>query len=118
MRGGSVRREGDLFQGSSACSSSTGMRTPSTRPDRSASSTVFDTACADNRGQRRQERPLVIMGPQVGVDKDAVASFARCPLQRKRDQVAEPAERHGILAGEQPIVGDEADIGGTCPWFR
>ena len=57
------------------------------------------------------------MVPHVGVDKDAIADFTRCPLQRKHDQVAEPAERHRVLAGQQTVVGDEADIGAPVHGF-
>jgi hypothetical protein len=46
----SLRRDGDIFQGSSACSSSTGMRTPRTRPDSSAWSAILMAMFADSLG--------------------------------------------------------------------
>ena len=45
------RRDGVIRHGSSACSSSTGMRTPRTRPERSASSTTRNVVSAESWGK-------------------------------------------------------------------
>ena len=59
---------------------------------------------------RRQEGPLVVERAEIVVDEQAVALLAGAPLQRQGDQVAEAAGRHGVLAGEEPVVGGEADL--------
>ena len=48
MRRGVLRRDGDIFHGSWAYSSSTGIRTPKTRPDSSASSAILKAVFGDN----------------------------------------------------------------------
>src|SRR5262249_29826861 len=44
------------------------------------------------------------------VDEHAVAVLARPSLQRKRDEVAEAAARHRVLARKKSVVGLEADL--------
>ena len=60
--------------------------------------------------QRRQERPLVGMGIETVVQEDAVAALPWAALQRQRNEIAEAAGRHGVLAREEPVVGLEPDI--------
>ena len=59
---------------------------------------------------RRQVPPLVGMGLKAVVQEYAVARLARTVLQRQGDEIAEPAGRHGVLTGKQPVVGLEPDV--------
>src|SRR5262245_1695584 len=60
--------------------------------------------------QRGQEHPLIGKRLELVVDEYAVAVLARPPLQRERDEIAEAAARHRVLARKQPVVGLEADL--------
>lgn len=51
------------------------------------------------------------------IDEDAVAGFARTTLQGQSDEVAEAAVGHGILIGEEAIIGLEAEVGGAFHGF-
>src|SRR5208282_4947507 len=61
--------------------------------------------------EARQEGPLVVVGSQLVIYEDAVAVVPWSVLQRQRDQVAKPAGGHSVLAGKEPIVRFEAQIG-------
>ncbi|MCY4377090.1 MAG: hypothetical protein OXC31_25310 [Spirochaetaceae bacterium] len=65
---------------------------------------------------RGQVPPLVGMRLEVVVQEHAVAGLARRVLQRQRDEVAEPAGRHGVLTGKQAVVGLESDV--RVPFHR
>ena len=52
----------------------------------------------------RQECPLVLIRSQFIINEDAVAVLPGPALQRQRDQIAESASRHGVLAGKEPII--------------
>jgi hypothetical protein len=61
--------------------------------------------------ERVQERPLV--GPRFErrrIEKDARAGGAAAPLQRQRDQVAEPLCGQEVLVGEEPVVACEVEL--------
>ena len=73
----------------------------------------LDRRHAPDRGQ---EPPLVGMRLEVVVQEHAVARLAWRVLQRQRDEVAEPAGRHGVLAGKQAVVGLEPDV--RVPFHR
>src|SRR5215831_15403254 len=60
--------------------------------------------------QRGQERPLIGMRLELVVDEHAVAALARPSLQGERDEIAEAAAWHRVLARKQPVVGLEADL--------
>ena len=47
------------------------------------------------------------------IDEGAVAVFARPVLKRQRDQIAEAAGRHRVLAREESVVRIKANIGTT-----
>ena len=50
------------------------------------------------------------MGIETVVQKDGVAALPWTALQGQRDEIAEAAGRHGVLAREEPVVGREPDI--------
>ena len=56
---------------------------------------------------RGQVSPLVGEGLEVAIQEDGVVLPPGQPLQWQRDQVAESALGHRVLAGEQPVVGGE-----------
>src|SRR5882724_10054228 len=47
-------------------------------------------------GQRRQERPLIVIRTQLLVVKDAVAAFASAALQGQCNQISESAGWHRV----------------------
>ena len=53
---------------------------------------------------------MIGMRLELVVDEHAVAALARPSLQRKRDEIAEAAARHRVLARKQSVVGLEADF--------
>jgi hypothetical protein len=104
----SRRRDGALFQGSSTSSSSAGNRTLRTALRlRLADNVVHARRKSEQRGQ---ERPLIFMRAKALVDEKAVALLPRLMLERKSDQISEPAKRHHILARKEAIVRREADL--------
>lgn len=58
----------------------------------------------------REKRPLVRKGREVVIDEDGIARPACRPLQWQGDQIAQTALRPVILAGNQSIVGLEAEV--------
>src|SRR5690606_25445503 len=62
------------------------------------------------RPDRRQERPLVRVWSQVGVDKHSEAVLPRPLLQRQGDQIAEAALGHDVLIWKQSIVRREFQL--------
>ena len=54
-----------------------------------------------------EKRPLVGVGSENYIQKDAVAVAARQVLQRQRDQIAEAAFGHRVLARKEAVVGIE-----------
>lgn len=54
---------------------------------------------------RGQIGPLIRVGPEVFVDKNAVTLLAWRRLQGERDQVAEAALGCRILIGKEPVIG-------------
>src|ERR1700694_3845330 len=60
---------------------------------------------------RRQECPLVGVWSKSIVNEYGVAGLSWPPLQRQCDEIAEPAGRQGVLIGEKPIVGPQANLG-------
>src|ERR1700690_2852179 len=58
-----------------------------------------------HRPDGREERPLIRVRLQLGVDKHTAAFLAWPLLQRQGNQVAEPAFGHRVLVGEQPVIG-------------
>ena len=67
-----------------------------------------------HRADSRQERPLIRVRLQLGVDKYTTASLAWPLLQRQRNQVPEPAFGHRVLVGEQPVVGVQLELPRAC----
>jgi hypothetical protein len=63
-----------------------------------------------HRADGRQERPLIRVRLQLGIDKHTAASLAWPLLQRQRNQVPEPAFGHRVLVGEQPVVGVQLEL--------
>ena len=51
------------------------------------------------------------MGPQLVVEKDAVAPRARLFLQGQGDEVPQPALGQGVLVREEPVIRAEAEVG-------
>src|SRR5580692_11790984 len=47
------------------------------------------------------------------IDEGTVAVFARPVLKRQRNQIAEAADRHRVLAWEEPVVRIKTNIGTT-----
>ncbi len=68
--------------------------------------------------EARQESPLVVVWSQFVIYKDTVALLPWSVLQRQRNQVAEPAGRHGVLAGKEPIIRFEPQIGAALHRLR
>ena len=60
--------------------------------------------------QACEEGPLIRPGIEIGVEKDAVSPLPRLFLQRQRDQAAEAALRHRILARKKAVVRVEAEL--------
>ena len=60
--------------------------------------------------QRREKRPLIGMGLESLVEKDAVAALPWTALQGQRDEIAEAARGYRVLAREEPVVRLEPDI--------
>ena len=58
----------------------------------------------------REKRPLVRKGREVVIDEDGIARPACRPLQWQGDQITQTAPRQVILAGEQSVVGREAEV--------
>ena len=56
-----------------------------------------------------QVRPLIRERDEVVVDEDAAAALPCGSLKRQRDQVAEAALRHHVLAREQPVIRGQTD---------
>ena len=52
----------------------------------------------------REERPLVGIGVEAGIEENGVPLLSWRMLERQRDQVAEPASGKRVLAGEEAIV--------------
>ena len=55
-----------------------------------------------------QEFPLVRMGDEIVVYKNAVATFSGDSLQGKSDQITETSVGQGILAGKEAVVAIES----------
>jgi hypothetical protein len=64
----------------------------------------------DSCGRGSTGTPLVFVGSQFLIDDDAVAVLPGPVLQRQRDK-SEPAGRHGVPAGKEPIIRFEPQIG-------
>ena len=68
----------------------------------------------DRRGRHpldaREEPPLIRVGKEVFVDKNAVAFFSRAPFERKGHETAEPSPGQGIQVGTQTIIDLHADL--------
>lgn len=70
-----------------------------------------------------EKRPLVRVGPQRTIHKDAAAAFARVLLERQGDQVAEATDtgaarprltgRHRVLVGKQAVVRRQLELPGA-----
>ncbi len=71
----------------------------------------FDSASVDPL-HAGQVSPLLIVGVrlEVFVQEDRVPVLARPVLKGQRDQVAEAAAWHRVLAGEQTVVGVQAEL--------
>jgi hypothetical protein len=54
--------------------------------------------------------PLVRIRLDRLVDKHAIAQLPRAFLKRQCDQISESALGHGVLIGEEPVVGVETDF--------
>ena len=54
--------------------------------------------------------PLIRIGHEVLIHKQAVAVFLHLPLKRQGDQISKAAFRHGVLTGKQTVVGAEAQL--------
>ena len=65
---------------------------------------------ARHAAQRGEKRPLVRVWRCALIEKEAVAVLARFPLQRQGDQIAQSAFRERILAGEEAVIGVQADL--------
>ena len=61
---------------------------------------------------------MVVVGLLSLVDEEAVAALAGSELQRQRDQVAESSVGHGVLVGEQPVVGLQPELMSPLHGFR
>lgn len=57
--------------------------------------------------------PLIGMRLESVIHKYAEAFFTRLLLEWQRDQVAETALWHGVLAGEQPVIRFEFQLQGS-----
>src|SRR6185437_3564412 len=68
--------------------------------------------------QRRQEGPLIVVWLEFVVHEHAGASTARATLEWERDQVAEAAGGHCVLARKEPVVRGETDFGPALHGFR
>ncbi len=113
MRGDRGFPDGGRVHGAASSSSATSAaRTPTTLPARLASDAIRSTVDASIRVDRREVRPLLLVGKryEVVVEKDGVALLPRAMLERQGDQVAEAAARHRVLAREQPVVGVHAEL--------
>src|SRR5271155_3912639 len=67
-----------------------------------------------HRADSRQERPLIRVRLQLGIDKYTAASLAWTLLQRQRNQVPESAFGHRVLVGEQSVVGAQLELPRAC----
>ena len=110
MGGSFRRRDGGAVHGASSSSSSNASRTPTTRPRRSASRAKRLGLCARDLPDGGQERPLVGVGLELLVQKDAVAGRSWLLLQRQGDQVAEAALGQRVLIREEPVIGAQPDL--------
>ena len=54
--------------------------------------------------------PLIGIGLQVVIHEHAATPLPGFLLQRQGDQVAEAPLRHGVLIGEQPVVGAQLQL--------
>ena len=70
----------------------------------------FRPACR-HPAELREVRPLVGKRIEVGIDEHAVAGLSWPALQRQGDQVAESAVRQRVLAGKEPVIGTESEVG-------
>ena len=55
---------------------------------------------------------------KVLVGEDAITKLARPALQRQRDQIAEAADRHGVLAWKEAIIGGKTYLGAAFHGLR
>jgi len=53
---------------------------------------------------------LIVVGPKSLDDENAVSLLACPALRWQRDQIAESADRHGVLAWKEAVIGGEADL--------
>ena len=67
-------------------------------------------------GYRCELAPLVCMRVELVVEKLGVAQSTSVPLQRERDEVAEPAIWQYVLARKETVVG--LDANGSAPGHR
>ena len=57
-----------------------------------------------------QQRPLVRVRIEIGIEKYAVAVSARHVLQRQRDEIAKAAFGHRVLTRKEAVVGIETKL--------
>ena len=69
----------------------------------------FHLICADS-ADGKEQLPLVRIGTEIVVHKQAIAVLARHPLKWKCDQIAGSSLGEGVLVGEEAGIGVEAQM--------